>query len=60
MAAMHQQIEERAYYLWLRRGRPDGSPDVDWHRAERELRAEEAERMASWARPVRRSRLRAK
>jgi hypothetical protein len=57
----HDEIEERAYYLWEQRGRPDGSPEVDWERAEEELRGEkEADRMASWARPVRRRRLRVK
>jgi hypothetical protein len=57
----HDEIEERAYYLWERRGRPEGSPDVDWERAEREIRGEkEAARMASWARPVRARRSRAR
>lgn len=60
MSATHHQIEERAYYLWERRGRPYGSPEVDWERAEREIRAEAADRMASWARPARGRRPRAK
>jgi hypothetical protein len=30
-------IELRAYVLWEARGRPIGSPEVDWFRAEREL-----------------------
>jgi hypothetical protein len=54
VSATHEQIEERAYYLWEERGRPVGSPDVDWACAERELRGEqEADQMASWARPAR-------
>ena len=30
-------IEKLAYNLWLARGRPVGSPDVDWLEAERQL-----------------------
>jgi hypothetical protein len=30
-------IALRAYVLWEARGRPIGSPEVDWFRAEREL-----------------------
>jgi len=26
-----------AYRLWEKRGRPEGSPDADWYRAEQEL-----------------------
>ena len=60
MSAIHEETEERAYYLWEQRGRPEGSPEVDWERAERELRAErEADRMASCARPARGRRTRA-
>ena len=33
-----QQIAELAYQHWLVRGCPVGSPEVDWFRAERELR----------------------
>jgi hypothetical protein len=33
----HEQIEKLAYQLWEERGRPLGSPDHDWVRAEREL-----------------------
>lgn len=32
-------IRHRAYELWLERGSPDGSPDYDWEKAERELLA---------------------
>lgn len=31
-------IRELAYILWELRGRPSGAPEVDWYRAERELR----------------------
>jgi hypothetical protein len=34
-----EEIRQRAYELWCQRGRPHGSPDQDWHRAEQELRA---------------------
>jgi hypothetical protein len=29
------QIERLAYRLWQQRGRPIGSPEIDWFRAER-------------------------
>ena len=32
-----QEIAELAYELWQMRGCPDGSPEEDWFRAEREL-----------------------
>lgn len=35
----HRQIEQRAHELWKARGCPRGSPEVDWFRAEEELRA---------------------
>jgi hypothetical protein len=31
-------IEVRAYELWVQRGCPIGSPEVDWFRAEAEIR----------------------
>lgn len=34
----HEVIRRLAYRLWEERGRPIGSPDVDWARAEDELR----------------------
>jgi hypothetical protein len=37
MAPTHEEICQRAYSLWEERGCPDGSPEVDWYRAEREL-----------------------
>ena len=35
--AEHEQIEKLAYQLWEERGRPLGSPDDDWFRAEQEF-----------------------
>ncbi len=34
------EVSERAYRCWHERGCPHGSPEVDWDRAERELRQE--------------------
>jgi hypothetical protein len=31
----HEFVEKLAYRLWEERGRPSGSPDVDWLAAER-------------------------
>jgi len=31
-------IAEVAYQLWVLRARPIGSPEVDWYRAEQELK----------------------
>lgn len=33
----HEEIALHAYYHWQRRGRPFGSPEVDWYWAIREL-----------------------
>lgn len=33
----HQQIEELAKKYWAERGCPEGSPEQDWLRAEKEL-----------------------
>ena len=30
----HQRIEALAYELWQTRGSPEGSPHIDWQRAE--------------------------
>jgi len=30
-------IAELAYRMWEERGRPEGSPEVDWYRAESEI-----------------------
>jgi DUF2934 family protein len=34
----HEEVAAHAYRCWHERGCPEGSPEVDWHRAERELR----------------------
>ncbi len=35
----HEIVQELAYQHWERRGRPLGSPDVDWFAAEEALRS---------------------
>jgi hypothetical protein len=35
--SQREEIEKLAYRIWEERGRPLGSPDEDWFRAEREL-----------------------
>ena len=35
--AQHEQIKKLAYRLWEERGKPLGSPDDDWFRAEQEF-----------------------
>ena len=45
----HEEIAVRAYHLWEERGRPIGSPEEDWSRAENEMRGEEAVR-EEWVR----------
>jgi Protein of unknown function (DUF2934) len=35
----HEFVEKLAYELWAQRGRPFGSPDVDWFAAERAVYA---------------------
>jgi Protein of unknown function (DUF2934) len=34
---LHEEIAHRAYELWEQRGRPKGSREEDWFRAESEL-----------------------
>jgi len=36
----HDQIAKLAYELWERRGRPLGSPEIDWCAAESTLRVQ--------------------
>ena len=36
--ADHDEISARAYQMWIERGCPLGSPEVDWLRAEEELK----------------------
>jgi hypothetical protein len=45
----HEEIAVRAYQLWEERGRPIGSPEEDWSRAENEMRGEE-EAQEEWVR----------
>jgi hypothetical protein len=33
----HEDVAKLAYRLWEERGRPMGSPEVDWYRAEGEV-----------------------
>jgi hypothetical protein len=35
----HEQIAVLAYQFWHERGCPDGSPEIDWFRAERHLQS---------------------
>jgi hypothetical protein len=39
----HEKIQLRAYEFWEDRGRPWGTPETDWFRAERELTEPENE-----------------
>ncbi len=38
----HEEIARIAYELWERRGRPFGSPEIDWHAAENVLDAQDS------------------
>jgi hypothetical protein len=44
------EIARRAYECWNERGCPEGSPEEDWHRAERELRERRSAARANTAR----------
>jgi hypothetical protein len=33
----HEDVAKLAYRFWEDRGRPMGSPEADWYRAEREV-----------------------
>ncbi len=50
-ALNHQEVAKLAYLFWEERGRPFGSPEIDWSRAERELwaRSEGAYPVSSFA-----------
>ena len=37
MSSQRARIAARAYELWERRGKPEGSPEMDWYAAEKEL-----------------------
>jgi hypothetical protein len=49
-------IEQRAYALWQREGRPHGRHEEHWHRAAREVEAEEEASLAKAPSPGRNSR----
>jgi Protein of unknown function (DUF2934) len=36
----HEKIQVAAYYLWEQRGCPLGTPELDWFRAEDQLRGQ--------------------
>ena len=38
--AWEERVRQRAFELWEQRGRPIGSSEVDWFRAENEIDAE--------------------
>lgn len=35
----HEVIKKLAYEFWEQRGRPTGSPEVDWQQAEEKMRS---------------------
>jgi hypothetical protein len=35
---VHELMNKLAYEFWEERGRPIGSPGVDWHKAEQKIR----------------------
>ena len=37
MSLQHARIAARAHDLWELRGRPDGSSEIDWYQAEKQL-----------------------
>lgn len=39
---IQQEIAQLAYEFWESRGRPDGSPEEDWFRAEREVQSRDS------------------
>ena len=38
MSETQESIQKLGYTLWARRGRPFGSPEIDWLEAERKVR----------------------
>ena len=43
----HDEIAKLAYELWERRGRPLGSPEIDWHAAESALSVRDSQEQFS-------------
>ena len=39
----HDEIAKLAYELWERRGRPLGSPEIDWYEAKRALDSQDTQ-----------------
>jgi hypothetical protein len=39
---VHEVIKELAYEYWEQRGRPIGSPEVDWYKAEQRMRSSDS------------------
>ena len=46
-AYRHDEIAKLAYELWARRGRPLGSPEIDWYAAESALRVRDSQEQFS-------------
>ena len=42
MGGLHEVIKELAYEYWEERGRPIGSPEVDWYKAEQRVRSSDS------------------
>jgi len=36
---LHELMKKLAYEFWEQRGRPEGSPEVDWQKAQERLRS---------------------
>ena len=45
----YDEVSTHAYNMWHERGRPHGSPEEDWHRAEQEVRERRAKQRTSAA-----------
>jgi hypothetical protein len=43
-AYRHDEIAKLAYEFWQRRGRPLGSPEIDWYAAENALGVRDSEK----------------
>jgi hypothetical protein len=41
MSSQHARIAARAYDLWKQRGGPDGSPEIDWYEAEKQVTSDD-------------------
>ena len=52
MSHSHEEIAFRAYHFWEERGRPWGTPETDWFKAQQELSSELPGMLARAAREV--------